>query len=251
MVLFTCPNGHRLHSQSLQSGQWIRCPRCGAVAQIPETSTVEPSTAGGSWKPSSSLLSAQDAVDANSASSPSNVPAKTSTIPPSESSEPSDCVDVAASNDTVENVEPTWEFYCPNGHLLRGTLADQGRLAQCPECSSRFRVPEFSHLGTAEFATASDVRGSASSERDSFARLWEFGQSRPLVCELKQGHILVVIGYQNDLSDDVYGVFSGYFRTANMEEIPPIELLAVPWRELSLIRFPSGHPTEGTAPIVD
>ncbi len=178
MIFFTCQNGHRLHSQTLQPGQWIRCPRCGIVTQIPEQSTISTPISSETTDMatpkiplptiSAALSTELDSVSSSSGTSPSELsssgsqrlPDVSQSVPWTEaevtdgtSSSTEESTDVPFSTlpisqtetplDAASNTpcEPEWEFLCPNGHLLHSTQAFQGRLGECPECHSRFRIP--------------------------------------------------------------------------------------------------------------
>ncbi len=89
------------------------------------------------------------------------------------------------------------EFLCPNGHHLHGPASLQGRAGECPECSSRFRIPiidepevESAALSASDLASesklaargqitvdvatpSSDAQGAASTDALSFLEVME------------------------------------------------------------------------------
>jgi hypothetical protein len=47
----------------------------------------------------------------------------------------------AGESDTVENSAMTFQFLCPQGHLLQGDEAHMGMQCQCPQCGTAFIIP--------------------------------------------------------------------------------------------------------------
>ena len=55
-------------------------------------------------------------------------------------------------------------FLCPNGHKLSGPASLQGKPGQCPHCSSKFVIPDYSEFAPdPDPADAEDVSGVISS----------------------------------------------------------------------------------------
>jgi hypothetical protein len=50
----------------------------------------------------------------------------------------------------IGHKESQIEFLCPNGHRLHGPVSLQGRPGQCPECGSKFRVPDYDEASDQE-----------------------------------------------------------------------------------------------------
>lgn len=67
--------------------------------------------------------------------------------------------------------EPQIEFLCPNGHRLHGPASLQGRLGQCPDCGSRFRIPVYDEGEDDEQAESGIERGRADGRRLSDSRI--------------------------------------------------------------------------------
>ncbi len=67
--------------------------------------------------------------------------------------------------------EPQIEFLCPNGHRLHGPASLQGRLGQCPECGSRFRIPVYDEGDDDEQAELGIEVGRADERRLSDSRI--------------------------------------------------------------------------------
>jgi len=67
--------------------------------------------------------------------------------------------------------EPQIEFLCPNGHRLHGPASLQGRLGQCPECGSRFRIPIYDEGDEDEQAESGIEVGRADGRRLSDSRI--------------------------------------------------------------------------------
>jgi hypothetical protein len=124
MIEFLCPNGHKIHCPDAQAGWAAKCPRCGVKFRIPSLSETP----------------ASDAVR----------PDSTISLPDLTGSSASVTGSVAGSNSgsssgsgrqRLSTKESQIEFLCPNGHLLHGPSSLQGRPGECPECGSRFRIP--------------------------------------------------------------------------------------------------------------
>lgn len=67
--------------------------------------------------------------------------------------------------------EPQIEFLCPNGHRLHGPASLQGRLGQCPDCGSRFRIPIYDEGNDDEQAELGIEMGRADGRRSSDSRI--------------------------------------------------------------------------------
>lgn len=67
--------------------------------------------------------------------------------------------------------EPQIEFLCPNGHRLHGPASLQGRLGQCPDCGSRFRIPVYDEGNDDEQAELGIEVGRADGHRSSDSRI--------------------------------------------------------------------------------
>lgn len=67
--------------------------------------------------------------------------------------------------------EPQIEFLCPNGHRLHGPASLQGRLGQCPDCGSRFRIPVYDEGDDNEQAELGIEMGRADGRRSSDSRI--------------------------------------------------------------------------------
>ncbi len=108
-IEFLCPNGHRIHCDSEQSGQAARCTACGVRFLVPDFADLSASRSDTSTEPSLEELGL-----ANERSPPQNAAPKR---------------------------EPQMEFLCPNGHRLFGSQNLAGHPGECPECGARFRIP--------------------------------------------------------------------------------------------------------------
>ncbi|MGA2254491.1 MAG: hypothetical protein ABSG53_07515, partial [Thermoguttaceae bacterium] len=119
MIEFLCPEGHKIRCPAEKAGRPAKCPKCGVGFRIP---TIEELGLGESTVADSSLAGEEV----------TNVPA----VPPSLS---------GIGNQSAVRTNPAKErqieFLCPNGHHLHGPASLQGRAGECPECSSRFRIP--------------------------------------------------------------------------------------------------------------
>jgi DNA-directed RNA polymerase subunit RPC12/RpoP len=139
MVEFLCPNGHKIRCQSEQAGRAAKCPRCGVKFRIP---------------------------DAQELQSPESVDSDASVSPP-EFTDSGISGKKPGASDVVPAKEPQIEFLCPNGHRLHGPASLQGRPGECPDCSSRFRIPTYEDISAEEEAEQQISLGRADGRSDS------------------------------------------------------------------------------------
>ena len=125
MIEFLCPNGHRIRCQEAQAGRAAKCPRCGVRFRIPEGAPVDAETAG-----ADSTVSRPEFSDP--AISDKKLPTAAATAQP----------------------RSQIEFLCPQGHRLHGPASLQGKPGQCPDCGSRFRIPNYEEVSTEEEAAS-------------------------------------------------------------------------------------------------
>jgi hypothetical protein len=115
MLQFFCPNGHKIHCPEDRAGQADKCPKCGVKFRVPLPDVSE------------------GAVDPASVSETSRKAGSSAATAPAASGV---ALGAAVADDQIE-------FLCPNNHLLHGPGSAQGRVGQCPECGSRFRIPTY------------------------------------------------------------------------------------------------------------
>jgi hypothetical protein len=114
VLQFFCPNGHKIHCPEDQAGRAAKCPKCGVAFKVPTLEQLAPDkpvtagTASGIGRPLGEAAS--------------------------------------ASGKSSAKKEPQIEFLCPNGHRLHGPASMQGHAGQCPECGSKFRIPNYDEL---------------------------------------------------------------------------------------------------------
>ncbi len=120
VIEFLCPNGHRIRCQVEHAGRAAKCPRCGVKFRVPESADLN--LASGDSDPN---ISGPDFSDSGvTGQSP---PAPVGAAP-----------------------EPEIEFLCPNRHHLRGPASLQGKPGECPQCGSRFLIPDYDEVSTGE-----------------------------------------------------------------------------------------------------
>ena len=108
-ITFNCPQGHRLTCPDELAGKPGKCPKCGVVLRVPQTSPV--------------------------------VAAITPAAPPVDD-EPASQLESAGDGMTTDDLGADQIlFLCPNGHRLHGSAGLAGRPGQCPHCGVRFLVP--------------------------------------------------------------------------------------------------------------
>ena len=113
MIIFLCPNGHKLSRPDHHAGRAGTCPDCGVRFRVPqpEPEEVEEAAVHESENAAVELPSPQRDGD-------------------------SDLI----------------VFLCPNGHRLHGPSNLAGRAGQCPHCGSRFRIPALTEEESVEAA---------------------------------------------------------------------------------------------------
>jgi hypothetical protein len=126
VIRFLCPNGHKIHCPDTQAGRAAKCPQCGIKFRIPAPSEAESAVAA----LPESAVGRESPVHADSGSTSGDLK--------------------LGSVTGIEHKEPQIEFLCPNGHRLHGPMSLQGRPGQCPECGSKFRVPEYDEASDQE-----------------------------------------------------------------------------------------------------
>jgi hypothetical protein len=142
VIEFLCPNGHRIRCQPEHAGRAARCPRCGVRFRVPDPADSDVSEAAGISDPG---ISRPDFSDSESTSK--KLPT------------------------AGEPQEPQIEFLCPNGHRLHGPVSLQGRPGECPECGSRFRIPNYEEI-SAEEEAASEIGLGHINGRESTVGHW-------------------------------------------------------------------------------
>lgn len=165
MIFFTCQNGHRLHSQTLQSGQWIRCPRCGIVTQIPEQSSFSTSASSETTCAVGTNASTSAAAQSAQPMAPETHPAETHMFGDSSTGSNS-AFDSIVSNEHFEsNVPKSTEISSETAPCVETDIAD--RTSRHSEEISSSGVPTIKH------STSNDmVIGNASDTTSE--REWEF-----------------------------------------------------------------------------
>jgi len=127
VIEFLCPNNHKIRCSEEQAGKPAKCPRCGVKFLIPGEAQAGPGSSAGDTSVTSPgpteaaglRLAGSSSGGAASSAHPRNKPK-----------------------------EPQIEFLCPNGHHLHGPASLQGHPGECPECGSRFRIPNYDELPT-------------------------------------------------------------------------------------------------------
>lgn len=114
MLQFFCPNGHKIHCPADQAGRAAKCPKCGVAFKVPSAEQLSPD------KPAAAEMVSGVGQPAGEAAS--------------------------GSGKSAAKKEPQIEFLCPNGHRLHGPASMQGHAGQCPECGSKFRIPNYDEL---------------------------------------------------------------------------------------------------------
>jgi len=192
VIEFLCPNGHRIRCQASQAGRAAKCPRCGVKFRVPDPAEPHVSPAVGS----DSGVSQPEFTDSNR---------KLPSIGP-----------------TLGGSKPReFEFLCPNGHRLHGSVDLQGKPGQCPECGSRFRIPSYEDVSGEEAAAADisigridDSAGSDLSQAPSdlhgapphpmaalFNRLWRLrSEGATVELRLRDGEAIVPYQFLEKLS---------------------------------------------------
>lgn len=127
---FLCPNGHRIQCSDEFAGKAANCPKCGIRFEVPPLpasplppTPQTPSLDTGGKKASDSDIGKTEAPDGVSSTDQASA-------------------EDAAGEVQVRPSNSEFEFLCPNGHRLQGPLSLQGYPGQCPECGSKFRIPE-------------------------------------------------------------------------------------------------------------
>ena len=202
MIEFLCPNGHRIHCSRQQAGRAAKCPRCGVKFRVPHPAeAMAPDKALGD-----SDVSEPQWSDSGSAI------AETPT----------------AQRGAIPAPESLIEFLCPNGHRLHGPAELQGRPGECPECGSKFRVPNYDDVAEEDVAETEEIEevepqlvvdGPDGSDRPGappahslaglFARLWAEKPSEAAIeLQLADGKTLVPDRFAKDLSRQDHAVFA-------------------------------------------
>lgn len=148
-----CPNGHTVRFSLKLAGRLCQCPKCSAKIPIPSLDELRESlgdepdaeieeafrvAAENLAKHEAALkakLAAAAAEKAKAEAAEKQKAAATSPVVPEE--KPKD-----AAPQGVAVVEELIEFACPNGHQLSATVDQAGKPGTCPECGTRFLVPE-------------------------------------------------------------------------------------------------------------
>jgi DNA-directed RNA polymerase subunit RPC12/RpoP len=120
VIKFRCPNGHPLAAPANRVGKAGQCPRCQTRFVVPAATDKESAE---------TVVSARDTSDENGQW-------------PSREYEA----------DAVK-----FMFLCPNGHRLFGPPSLQGRPGQCPQCNSRFLIPDVHPAAVPDNVDADDV----------------------------------------------------------------------------------------------
>jgi len=129
-IEFLCPNGHKIRCGDDRVGKPAKCPKCGVRFYVPDSEESEPSDSG-SWATASVQMS-----HAPGSGSGSNVK------------------------------KGQFEFLCPNGHRVWAPIELQGRAGQCPDCGSKFHIPNLD-----DFEPSAGASGPTPSPDDSVVNL--------------------------------------------------------------------------------
>ena len=193
MIEFLCPNGHRIHCPEEQAGRAARCPRCGVKFRIPDAAEAQVARGAGA----DSDISRPQLSDSG--------------------------LGIGEVAPAARAQESQIEFLCPNGHRLHGPPSLQGQPGECPECGSKFRVPNYDDVSDHEEVLeeiqqeisldASAGGGSALALPHPlaglFAKLWAQKPSGAAVeLHLGDGETLVPDRFAKALSRQNHGVFA-------------------------------------------
>lgn len=129
-----------------------------------------------------------------------------------------------AGRDTTLTGEPQIEFLCPSGHRLHGPASLQGQPGECPECATKFRIPNYDDVSEQE-EVVEGAQQEISLDRDDraaqsgpglphplaslFAKLWaEKPPGAAVELHVGEGETLVPDRFAKDLSRQNHGVFA-------------------------------------------
>lgn len=141
-----CPNGHKLICPEEFTGENVKCPRCGALTEVSARALTR-----------SGMIA--EAANLNLAD------ASSSKIDLDDLADSSESVTMKQTHSPIPAGQMA--FYCPNGHRLKGPLALQGKLGECPHCDARFRIPVFSDTETSEIEEAAIAPPEAPPKQDA------------------------------------------------------------------------------------
>jgi hypothetical protein len=163
-IIFNCPNGHKLNCPEQQAGKPGKCPRCGAVFQVPaaggavgqvaemapaaaqvysiaETHTATEHSDGQGTKVRAQPAGAAAAGPQATAGAQTTTAVKTPGVQAMAAAQTAAGAQTAAAAQAGGPGPGDFMFLCPNGHRLHGSTGLVGKPGQCPQCSARFVVP--------------------------------------------------------------------------------------------------------------
>jgi DNA-directed RNA polymerase subunit RPC12/RpoP len=185
---FLCPNGHRINWSENLAGRDAKCPRCGVLLRIPNTSGATAQVLAGG-------TAGAGVTEPNIVSS---APAEQNSI----------------------------AFLCPNGHRLVGPARLQGQAGQCPHCGARFLVPMLNEMEQVEEVDLTDLPAEDDRPLQTvedvppplggvhplcklLRKLWEERQRGAVIeLHLEGGMILVPDWFDDKLSRHSHGLFA-------------------------------------------
>jgi hypothetical protein len=184
VIVFLCPNGHKIRCQEDQAGRIAKCPQCGVKFRIPNQAEMK-------TLPTIDSDPSISRPDFTESSLPNMKP-------------PSQGAGIK---------EHQIEFLCPNGHRLHGPASLQGKPGECPDCGSRFHIPTYDEVPAEEKAT--QTTSSAGSEHNGqgmsalFANLWSTqSESGKIEIHFRDGGTLAPQQFLKNLSTPGLAVFS-------------------------------------------
>lgn len=136
-----CPNGHTVRFSLKLAGRLCQCPKCSAKIPIPSLDELRESL-GDDADPE--VEEAFREAAENQAKHEAALKAKLAAKAAKEATEKEKpAVPEPPENPVpVPEAEELIEFACPNGHQLSAALDQAGKPGTCPECGTRFLVPE-------------------------------------------------------------------------------------------------------------